>query len=316
MSYSSDVKSELASIKNIQCCAKAELSALFHIGASLEINRDGQLLSFQSVHLPVIRKVVKLLKDLYQIDVTLLSKKQMNLSKMDIYVLQIQEQLERILQDLSFQNPMYHDQIALDEHLLEKECCKKSYLRGAFLAGGSINSPETSSYHLEIQTSSLSQAELLKRLSSEFQLNGKVAKNKRGFILYLKEAERISDFLRLSGATNQLFEYEDSRIKRDFKNSINRVINCDIANERKALQAAQTQLDQIDYLQKYHPNPLPKSIQEVIELRKTYPEASLLELSYLSTQMFSEPISKSALNHRFRAIKDLVNQIKAGQVHD
>ncbi len=316
MSYSSEVKTELAGIRNFQCCAKAELSALLHIGGTIEMHKEGMSVSFQSVHNAVIRKVTKLVKDLYQTDVVLWSKKQMKLQKNDLYVLRLESDVNHLVLDLSLLNPTTFDTQDVNESIIKKECCKKSYLRGAFLAGGSINSPETSSYHLEIQTASEKQASILKRLANEFELNAKVSANKRGFIMYLKEAERISDFLRLTGATNQLFEYEDSRIKRDFKNSINRVINCDIANERKALLAANQQLEQIEYIEKHHPNPLPKSIQEAIFLRKKYPEATLLELSFVSKDHFPDLISKSALNHRFRAIKDLVSQLKAGEDHD
>jgi hypothetical protein len=195
----------------------------------------------------------------------------------------------------------------VDEALIKKECCKKAYLRGAFLAGGSINSPETSSYHLEIQTFSQKQAEILQKLGNEFGLNAKVAQNKRGFIMYMKDAERISDFLRVTGATNQLFVYEDSRIKRDFLNSINRVINCDIANEKKAMDAANRQLKHIETIEALGNEEITKSLKEAIFLRKTYPEATLLELASISGTHFPEPISKSALNHRFRAIKDLAD---------
>ena len=312
MSYSSEVKNELASIRNFQCCSKAELSALLHIGGSVELSREGMALSFQTANNAVIRKFMKLVKELYNIELTLISKKQLNLQKNDLFVVKIRDRVEEMMEDLSLVNKnalFFHD---LDEAIVKKECCKKSYLRGAFLAGGSINSPETSSYHLEIQTFSIKQAHVLQHIANEFGLNAKVAQNKRGHITYLKEAERISDFLRVTGATNQLFEYEDSRIKRDFKNSINRVINCDIANERKALIAAAEQLALIEVIEAHHVTKLPKSIEEAIFLRKTYPEATLLELSYVSAEHYPDMISKSALNHRFRAIKELANQIKSG----
>ena len=140
-------------------------------------------------------------------------------------------------------------------------------------------------------------------------LNAKVTQNKRGYIAYIKEAERIADFLRVIGANNSLFDFEDSRIKRDFKNSINRVINCDIANEKKALEAAQKQLEYIEIIERKQPKNISKSMKEAIFLRKKYPDSTLLELSYASLEHFDNQISKSALNHRFRAIKDLANQI-------
>jgi cell division protein WhiA len=310
VSFSSEVKNELAAIRDLQCCAVAELSALLHIGGSVELSSKGLALSFQTSNNAVIRKLMKLIKDRYRIDLTLIQKKQLNLNKQDLFVVRIEDQVETMMSELSLVNKTTLFFQDLDERIVRKECCKKAYLRGAFLAGGSVNTPDTARYHLEIQTFSQKQAEILQVIASEFELNAKVAKNKRGWILYLKEAERISDFLRVTGATNQLFAYEDSRIKRDFTNSINRVINCDIANEKKAMEAAREQLADIELIEKANLK-VTKALEEVIFLRKMYPEASLLELSYASAEHYPEMILKSALNHRFRAIRDLVKSIEA-----
>lgn len=310
LSFSSEVKSELAAIRNLQCCGVAELSALFHIGGSVELSSKGLALSFQTSNNAVIRKVTKLVKEQYHTDLTLIQKKQLNLKKQDMFVVKIEDKVEQMMSELSLVNKSTLFFQDLDERIVKKECCKKAYLRGAFLAGGSVNSPDNARYHLEIQTFSPKQAEILQAIANAFDLNAKVAKNRRGWIFYLKEAERISDFLRVTGATNQLFVYEDSRIKRDFTNSINRVINCDIANEKKAMDAAAEQLLDIAFVEKANLK-VSKALSEVIFLRKTYPEASLLELSYASAEHFPEMISKSALNHRFRAIKDLVRTKEA-----
>lgn len=310
MSFSTVVKTELASLHHLECCNKAELSALLHVGGSIEISSKGLSLVFQSTNNAVIRKVTKLMKDIYKVNIVLLSKKQTKFQKHDLFVLSINEQIDSIISDLSIQ---YLDYLPFQETnplIYEKECCKKAYLRGAFLAGGSLNSPETASYHLEIQSMYETHAKIVADIASEFSLNAKVSKNKRGYITYVKEAEKIADFLRVVGATNSLFEYEDSRIKRDFKNSINRVINCDIANEKKALEAAEKQLEYIDIIEKHLHDQIPKSMKEAIFLRKTYPESTLHELSYASLEHFEEQISKSALNHRFRALKDLATRLE------
>jgi len=305
MSFSTDVKTELASLHHSQCCDKAELSAMFHIGGSIELSSEGMSLSFQTTNGAVTRKITKLIKDLYRIDVEILSKKLTTFQKLDLYIIHVKDKVDFIMNDLSLMNKnalFFQD---TDPQLIEKECCKRAYLRGAFLAGGSLNSPETASYHLEIQTSSQIQAEVLSDISKEFLLNAKVTHNKRGFIAYIKEAEKISDFLRAVGATNSLFEFEDSRINRDFKNSINRVINCDIANEKKAIEAANKQLEFIKIIEDHLHDQIPESMKEAIFLRKAYPESTLHELSYASVEYFEDQISKSALNHRFRAIRDL-----------
>lgn len=313
MSFTSEIKSELANIKNNSCCQKAELSAMLSIGGSVELNNKGLTLAFQTTNNAVIRNFMRLVKERFKVDPSLISKKQLNLQKNDLFIAHIEEKVDIILKELSLMNKqaMFFQEVDLE--LVKKECCKRSYLRGAFLAGGSINSPETATYHLEIQTSNEKQSESLKLISDEFSLNAKVSKNKRGYIMYIKEAEKISDFLRVTGATNQLFVFEDSRIKRDFKNSINRVINCDIANERKALDAAMHQLKLIQILEEHHVTDLPKSLKEVIELRKMYPDSTLNELSYAAEEHYGYLISKSALNHRFRALKDLAMSLTVNE---
>lgn len=307
MSFSTEIKTELQSLKQLDCCNRAELSALFHISGSIEMNNQGLNLVFQTTNNAVARRFMVLFKSLYDMELTVIKKQSKKLRIHDVFIIKITDKVDILLSELSLMNEdamFFRD---VEESIIEKECCKKSYLRGAFLATGSINSPETSSYHLEIQAFSLEQANVLKDIANYFHLNAKVTKNKRGYIAYIKEAERIADFLRVIGASNSLFQFEDSRIKRDFKNSINRVINCDIANEKKALDAAAKQLKYIKTIEKYNKD-VSKSMKEAIYLRKKYPDSSLLELSYASLEHFDTQISKSALNHRFRAIKDLANK--------
>ncbi|MCK4551710.1 MAG: DNA-binding protein WhiA [Tenericutes bacterium] len=310
MSFSTTIKTELQSIKQLDCCNKAELSALLHVGGSIEMNSTGLNLVFQSTNNAVIRRFVSITKALYDIDLIIIKKEIKKLGKHNQYIVKISEKVDDLLKELSLINDSAMFFRDVDEALIEKDCCKKSYLRGAFLATGSINSPETSAYHMEIQAFSLVQADVIKEIANYFNLNTKVAKNKRGYIAYIKEAERIADFLRVVGASNSLFVFEDSRIKRDFMNSINRVMNCDIANERKALDAAKKQLDCIEIIERKHKDKISKSMSEAIFLRKKYPDSTLLELSYASLEHYGVQVSKSALNHRFRAIKDLANKIQ------
>ncbi len=143
-----------------------------------------------------------------------------------------------------------------------------------------------------------------------FNLNTKVTKKKRGYIAYIKESEKISDFLRVVGAISALFEFEDERIKRDFVNSITRVMNMEIANQNKTLEAANKQLRSISVIENMvDVSRLSTSMKEAIELRKKYPESSLNELSDYSYDIYNKTISKSALNHRFRNMNELAEQI-------
>ena len=152
--------------------------------------------------------------------------------------------------------------------------------------------------------------EKIRDLLNFFNLKAKYLKKKRGFIAYIKESEKIADFLRVAGAYNALFTFEDERIKRDFVNSITRVMNMEIANQNKTLEAANKQLRSISVLENMiDVSKLSKSMREAITLRKANPEMSLNELSDLSDDLFNKTISKSALNHRFSNINDLADQI-------
>mgnify|MGYP000563179453 CR=1 FL=1 len=307
MSFASDTKSELLSVKADDCCHLAELSALLRINGDVHISSAGLSIEFHTTNLKIARKVITSIKDLYGVDVEVVSKKQMKLNKHDIYIVRIRNKANTIINELSLMNTA--DDI-LAEPLLMKECCKRSYLRGAFLASGSINAPRSSNYHLEIHSYDETDAANLTALLNHFELNAKTLKRKRGFISYIKESEKIADFLRVVGAMNALFTYEDERIKRDFVNSITRVMNMDIANQNKTLEAANRQLRSISVLENMTDiAKLPKSMREAIRLRQAYPESSLNELSDASNDMFNKTISKSALNHRFRNINELADQI-------
>ncbi len=307
MSFASDTKSELLSVKADDCCLLAELSALLRINGDIHISSDGLSIEFHTTNLKLARKVISHIKEMYKIEVEVVSKKQMKLQKNDLYIIRLKRDVSKIINELNLMNSQ---EGILDEPLMMKECCKRSFLRGAFLASGSINSPKSSSYHLEIHSYSENDAIAVTELMNFYDLNAKTLKRKRGFISYIKESEKIADFLRVVGAINSLFLYEDERIKRDFVNSITRVMNMDIANQNKTLEAADKQLRSISILENMTDiTKLPKSMREAITLRTQYPESSLNELSDYSQDLFNKTISKSALNHRFRNINELADQI-------
>jgi DNA-binding protein WhiA len=307
MSFAKDTKSELLGVGMDDCCELAELSALLRINGDVHLSSEGLSIEFHTTNLKLARKVITSLKALYGAEVDLIRKQQTKLYKQDLYIVQIQQKANTIINELSLMNPQ---ESLVDDSLLVKECCKRSFLRGAFLASGSINSPKSSSYHLEIHTYDEDTANGLTELLNEFSLNAKTLKRKRGFISYIKESEKIADFLRVVGAINALFEYEDERIKRDFVNSITRVMNMDIANQNKTLEAANRQLRSISILENMMDlEKLPRSMQEAITLRLAFPESSLNELADQSSAVLNKTISKSALNHRFRNIVELADQI-------
>ena len=200
------------------------------------------------------------------------------------------------------------DKIGIPEKIMTSEQRAMSYLRGAFLAAGSVNNPETSRYHLEIYSLYESHNEDIAEMMNHFGLNAKTTKRRNGYIVYLKEAERIADFLQLIGATNSMLKFEDIRIVRDMRNSVNRLVNCENANINKTVAAAERQVENIKYLRDtIGLDSLPQKLQEIAVLRLDNPEVSLKELGDMVP---SGAISKSGINHRLRKINQLAEEAK------
>jgi len=308
MSFTSDTKKELLALKQDQCCKMASLSAMLAINGYLSLSREGMKLGFQTTSLPIARKAIELMKQLYPVHIDVLSKKGIRLQKKNQYLMIVSEKVNMIIHELGL---MSDEGFArdIDETVILNDCCKKSYLRGAFLASGSINDPRSSSYHLEISVPNINYAEALASLFNRFDLKAKTLTKKKGYLVYMKDSEKIADFLRVVGAHHALFDYEDERIKRDFVNSITRVMNMEIANQNKTFEAANRQLKNIEIIERLvDESKLTKSVKEAMFLRKTYPEASFNELSDLSSEHFGKTISKSGLNHRFRSIDQIAKE--------
>jgi len=313
MSFTSDTKQELLTIEQKPCCDIAMLSALLAVNGHLSLSSAGMGLVFQTTSLPLARKVIKLIKSLYHVEVEVLSKQQLKLKKKAQYQIIIRDKAMKMMRELGLMDEDHGFAYNVDETLIHKECDQRAYLRGAFLASGSINHPGSSSYHLEIASQNETYAESLTELLNEFNLNAKTLTKKKGVISYIKESEKISDFLRIVSATNSLLMFEDERIKRDFVNSITRVMNMELANQNKTLEAADKQLKNIAIIENLlDMSTLSKGIHEAVLLRKKYPEASLVELSELSRDHFNKQISKSGLNHRFRQIDALAKEALEG----
>ncbi len=307
MSFTASVKSEVAANELKACCAKAQCSALVKMCSTLNINANGMYLTIQSESAPTAKKILKLLKENYQIQSELSVLKKMNLKKNNVYVLRIYEHTQKILRDLEIMDDQGFRSTP-SAKLLSKECCARAYLAGAFLAGGSVNSPNKTNYHLEIATSDEKLAKFLKKQMERFYLPAKIITRRKQYVVYLKSSEKIADFLKCIEATNSVFEYEDIRIQRDFMNSLTRLDNCDFANEMKSLAAGKKQCEDIEYLETYGElEYLPEKIKRVALLRKSYPEASLNELCDSYESEYLETISKSGMRHRLNKIKEIAD---------
>ena len=226
------------------------------------------------------------------------------------YILTIKSKLKMILDDLSVvKNGLFLD--IPQEYIYSDESLVRAYLRGLFLVTGSINDPKTSKYHLEFLVDDEEYANFVSGLLNDMNLNSKVIKRDKKYMIYIKEAEKISDFLRAIKAYDAVMYYEDIRIYRDHKNMTNRLNNCEQANMDKIFLTASSQIRDIKKLKEYDILDLiDEKIKVVIDYRLKYPEASLTELSEIITKETGNKITKSGLNHRFRKIKEIISNIE------
>ncbi len=198
----------------------------------------------------------------------------------------------------------------VSEKWLRNEGMKRSYLRGAFLAAGSVNNPDKSAYHLEIYSLYEEQVQQLAQFMNEFDLNAKLVERRSGYIVYLKEAEKIVDMLNLIGATLAMLKFEDIRVMRDMRNSVNRLVNAENANIEKTVTASQKQIQDIEFLDaEVGLNRLPEKLREIAEVRLTHRSEPLSELGQF---VRSGEISKSGVNHRLRKISKLADDLRNG----
>lgn len=307
MSYASQVKKELTNLEVHPEHARAELSALIRMNGSLSLAQHHFILNIQTENPAIARRIYSLLHQLYTVDSELVVRRKMKLQKNKQYIVRLHQHVQAILADLRIvQKDSFQIRTDISEDIWSSQQRARSYLRGAFLAGGSVNNPETSRYHLEIYTLYEDQNQGLVKLMNQFQLNARATQRRNGFIVYLKEAEKISDFLQIIGATASMLKFEDIRIVRDMRNSVNRLVNCENANINKTIKAAAKQVANIRYYQEnFGLEKLPVKLKEIAELRLANPEVSLTELAQMVP---GGPISKSGINHRLRKLNTLIEQ--------
>lgn len=278
MSFSSDVKAELINgISSSKHCRLAELSAMVIMTGSFQQEswRPPEDNSF------VASKTKKLVK-LLGIDIgTDEGKKSLKLVKTD-------------------------EGYTIDNMLIERSCCKQAYLRGAFLAAGSVTNPEKG-YHFEIVCDTKRQAEIISNIIKSFGVESKSISRKRYYVVYVKDGSHIVDLLNVMGAHMSLMNMENVRIIKDVRNNLNRQVNCEAANLNKTVSAAVKQINDIEYIHrvkgiKY----LPEGLRRLAELRVEYDQASLKELG----DMMNPPLGKSGVNHRLRKISEIADELR------
>lgn len=291
------------------CCENAELSALIRMNGSIQLSNKKVILDISTENAAIARRIYSLIKKHFNVHTELLVRKKMRLKKNNVYIVRIPAGVQELLAALKITSEGFQFLPGISPEIVQKNCCKRAYLRGAFMAGGSVNNPEGSSYHLEIASMYEEHCQSLVNLANEFNLNARCIERKKGFIFYLKEGEKIIELLNIIGAHQALFKFEDVRIMRDMRNSVNRIVNCETANLNKTIGAAVRQIDNIRFLQKeIGLENLPEKLREVAEIRLAHPEINLKEVG----EMLKGTVSKSGVNHRLRKLDIMAEKIRGG----
>lgn len=313
MSFSATAKNELSRIPlEDKCCSMAELSALVRMNGTIQISGLKNInLKFTTENAAIARRIFSLLKTIYKIDIEVMVRRNKQLKKNNNYLIVINNKdiSKKALRDVGFitdKNNVFHPNYKIPRELIKNRCCKRAYIRGAFLGGGSISNPEKT-YHLEFVTSNEEHSEDLCNLINSFGLNSKIVLRKENYVVYIKESEQIVDLLNIIGAHQSLLKLEDIRVLKNVRNNINRLVNCETANLSKTIDASMRQVGNINKIKNtIGLEKLPTSLREIAELRLEYQDASLKELG----NMLNPPVSKSGVNHRFRKIEKIADEIE------
>lgn len=307
MSYTTDIKEEIS--KNI--ASKSEMIA--ELSGYIRNNGHQTQNGFQlTTENPLIcERIEKQIETLYEVKIKKEIKDSLNFSKKDLLALTLEEKKDFILEDVGYQDKQGEYLEKPPQYITGANEEIRAYLRGVFLASGSINDPRTSRYHMELLIEESGEAVFVQKLLNLFDLNVKILTRDKGYMLYIKEADKISDFLKIIKANNAVLYFENQRIYRNQKNQANRLNNCEQANMDKVVATATAQLDDIAIIEdNLGISLLDDKTQQALEYRKKYPEASLKELSEIISLETGNSITKSGLNHRFRKIKELATRFK------
>jgi DNA-binding protein WhiA len=308
MSFSTKTKDELARFEEKKtCCRLAETAALVRMSGVLHITSGRQYtINVTTENAPVARRLYHLVKKELDLPAGIVVRRKMRLKKNNSYLVRIYPRNTADLKRLGLLSDSGELQTGIAPTLTRKRCDKKSYLRGAFLAAGSVSNPE-GDYHLEIISADLPLAEDIRALLLRFGFRAKISERKQMHVIYLKESDQITGFLALVGAHQALFAFENARILKEIRNNANRVTNCETANLDKMVDAAVRQAENIRYIAaRVGFDYLPPSLREVASLRLAYPESSLAELS----SMLVPPLGKSGVNHRLRRIDEIAEDLR------
>ncbi len=302
MSFSSTTKNELSRIRSEEpCCQLAELSALIRTSGAIKLKGLSRTdLNILTENPAIARLIFTFFKKNFNIHTEVVVEKNKTLKKGNAYQIQI-ENASDILKKVGIlveDGGFFRINDAVPTFILKDTCCKRAYIRGAFLGGGSVSDPEKG-YHLEFITHNEEYGDSLRTLINEFGLESKLIDRKSNYIVYLKEGDQIVDLLNIIGAHRALLDFENVRIVKQMRNDVNRLVNCETANLNKTVNAAMRQVQDIELIESMVGlGALPEGLSQLAQLRLEQPEASLKELG----EMLDPPVGKSGVNHRFKKI--------------
>ena len=313
MSFSSKVKEELSKdCNNPRHCCIAETAAIISMcGKVIFDEKDRVRIEIHTENVTVARKYFTLLKKTYNINTDISIRHSSSLNKSRSYILSVNddETARKILMTCRLMKPfgvIEEDFSISDSLIIQRECCKRAFIRGAFLASGSVSDP-VKTYHFEIVCLSEAKAKQLQMIMETFNINARVIKRRKYFVVYVKDSSQVVDLLNIMGAYNALMDMENVRIVKDMRNNVNRKGNCETANINKTVSAAVKQIEDIRFIQMSSAfDELPESLQEMAELRVRYPEATLAELG----QLLDTPVGKSGVNHRLKKISLFADELR------
>ncbi len=306
MSYTTKIKNEILNLSTEKSEIIAELSAFIKNNA--EIKKDKFTLSTENLN--IAKSISTKITKIYSISPIIEEKDNANFTKKTLYTIIVDKKSNEILIDLGILNQNNTLIENTPEYLINSKEEIRSYIRGVFLTAGSINDPKTSRYHMELLIDDPKEAVFVQKLLNEYELNSKILTRDKGYMVYLKEAEKISDYIKILGASLQVLYFEDIRIYREQKNNANRLNNCEQANTDKVIQTATIQLEHIRIIEEnLSVNLLDDKTKEALTYRKKYPDSSLKELAEIISLETNNKISKPGLNHRFRKIKELAQKL-------
>lgn len=299
LSFSNDVKNELSRLEtNEVCCDKAEVLGVLRMSGAIVIRGMNIGIHFSTENAALARRVLQILKNNYQVQTEVVITRSRRLKKNNRYQVRVlpapqvsiaMNELQLLSMESDLKNP-----------LLNKQCCKRAFLRGAFLGGGSISRP-SSDYHLEMVTGNEDFARSIIKVMHTFSMKAKLTDRKNDYIVYLKDGESITNFLRVIGAHNSMMELENVRVLKEMRNNVNRRVNCETANLGKVVKAAVRQVNCIKFIDEHMGlSELPQALQDTARLRLEYPDASLNELVE-----YSGGIGKSGINHRLKKLQEM-----------